>query len=86
MARIDPNELSERLAGWLRTRIEEPQVHAEWNDSHKLFVSMVSPSFEEMDEADRQELAWESVYKTLTEDENYTIEFIFTEAPSEIEA
>jgi hypothetical protein len=49
----------------------------------RCLVSIVSPDFETMDEADRQSLVWGHLNKTFTWEELSQIEFIFTDSPAE---
>lgn len=44
---------------------------------------IVSPSFEGLDEVDRQRIVWDHLRKSFSDDELEQIEFIFTDAPSE---
>ncbi len=48
-----------------------------------MLMYVVSPSFEDMDDGDRQHLIWAHALKIFDYDEQDRIEFIFTEAPSE---
>lgn len=52
----------------------------------KIEVGVVSPTFEGMDEARRQELVWGRVLDTFEADEWRRIAFIYTDAPSEVAA
>lgn len=86
MSPIDLEQFDATLGESLSTVLQAPQVHAEWNDRYKLFVSVISPTFEELDEGERQVIAWDHVLRNFGEDVADEIEFIYTEAPSEIEA
>ncbi|MEO6811514.1 MAG: hypothetical protein ABI353_20570 [Isosphaeraceae bacterium] len=64
--------------------LEEPEVRVVPGDQFKYLGIVVSRSFEGMDEAERQELVWERVLRTLDRDDQAQIEFIYTDTPSEI--
>lgn len=79
------DRLSQQLARALDGRLDGPRVTLEQNDSGRLFAYIVSPSFENMEDSDRQALAWGAVLDNFDEGDQRRIEFIFTDAPSEID-
>lgn len=50
---------------------------------YKYFGSIVSPSFEGMNEAKRQSLVWGQILESLDDDDQRRVEFVYTDAPSE---
>ena len=48
-----------------------------------VLVTVISASFEGMDESKRQEKVWDCLLADFDEDERGRIEFVFTKAPSE---
>ncbi len=74
-------KLQERLAG----RLAEPTVQVIPSEFYKVMILVVSPTFEGMDEADRQEIVWDCVLNDFDVTERRQIEFIYTDAPSERE-
>jgi hypothetical protein len=55
-------------------------------DYGKFLAIIISPTFENMDDGDRQELVWGQVLDHLDQEEQGWIEFLYTYAPSEEEA
>ncbi len=55
------------------------------NRGSRVLVAVISPAFEEMDEADRQELVWGKLLDELGDYESRRVEFVFTDTPKEIE-
>lgn len=51
----------------------------------KILAQVVSPSFETMDEGDRQRLVWGKLLDELPDRESRMVEFVYTDSPSEIE-
>lgn len=54
-------------------------------DGRKLVAVVVSASFENMDEADRQGLVWGHLQDQFEDDDLVLLEFVFTNTPSENE-
>ena len=77
--------LRERLESSLQGLVLEMKLEVVKNDRYMYFITITSPMFESMDEADRQSLVWDRVLNRLTPSEWTHIEFIFTYAPSELE-
>lgn len=72
----------------LRQKLEE--ALKEYPDAESVEISedgklatILSESFEGVDEAIRQEKVWEYLRGKLSEDELYSIEFVFTDTPKE---
>ena len=82
---IAEQALKDKLFGSLNVVIPEMTLKVRKNDRYLYFVQIVSPLFEDLDEADRQSLVWERILSGLDTSEWKTIEFIYTDAPSEIE-
>lgn len=81
---LDLQEFSDKFQRSLTGVLKEPSVSADEGYPGKFLVYVLSPTFEGLDEGERQEIVWEQVFKCLDEDEQERIEFIFTEAPSEV--
>jgi acid stress-induced BolA-like protein IbaG/YrbA len=53
-------------------------------DDWRFVATLVAPRFEGMHEIERQEQVWEALLDELSDTEAEFLEFVFTEAPSEI--
>lgn len=82
----DLKHFSDRLRQGLKESLLRPEVSATRGNLFKILAFVVSPTFEGMDEAERQAIVWGNVFDTFTEDEQRRIEFIYTDAPSELES
>jgi hypothetical protein len=82
---VDLAKLGERVRQDLATEIDAPAVEVVETDRYRAFVLVTSPTFEGMDESKRQSTVWGSALRALTDDEQRMIEFIFADAPSEVE-
>lgn len=81
----DLKQFSQRLKQSFESALADPIVSAERGDFTKVLVYVVSPTFEGMDEGDRQEIVWERVLEDFAPDDQRKIEFIYTDAPSEVD-
>ncbi len=50
----------------------------------RVLVSLISPSFDTMNEGDRQELVLGALYDGLGDYESRWVEFVFTDTPAEV--
>ncbi len=75
------DELSKALA----PQLDSPKISARRGDFYKFLGFVVSPTFEGMDEGRRQEIIWAEILDHLSPEMQDRIEFIYTEAPSELE-
>ena len=82
---ITEESLKDKLRRSLEGVIPEMTLKVKKNDRYRYFVQIVSPLFEELDEADRQSLVWERILADFDSSEWKTIEFIYTDSPSELE-
>ena len=82
---IAEQALHDKLQRSLDGVIPEMTLKVKKNDRYMYFVQIVSPLFEELDEADRQSLVWERILSDFDPTDWKTIEFIYTDSPSEIE-
>jgi hypothetical protein len=74
-------ELFERLD------VERPEVYFEPGPAdYRIVPVVVSPSFETMEENDRQLLVWEAILDELTDYEQQAIDTVFTFSPTEFAA
>jgi acid stress-induced BolA-like protein IbaG/YrbA len=73
--------LERSLEGLPCTRIDAIQ-----GDPFRFLGIVVSPAFEGMEDFERQEIVWDRVLKTIDWSDLWRIEFLFTNAPSEVEA
>jgi acid stress-induced BolA-like protein IbaG/YrbA len=76
----------EKLRRSMEGHLESPRVDVIEGDPYRFLGIIVSPTFEGMEDFDRQELVWQRVYKTIDEEDRRRIEFLFTNAPSEVTA
>jgi acid stress-induced BolA-like protein IbaG/YrbA len=60
------------------------QVKILENRGTRVLVSVISSSFEEIDEAHRQRMVWGKLMKELGDYDSRRVEFVFTDSPSEI--
>lgn len=81
----DLKQFREKLERSLQGVLDRPVVSASEEDRYKVLFSVISPTFEGMDEGNRQEIVWDQVLNNFDEGEQDRIEFIYTEAPSELE-
>lgn len=67
--------------------LDSPRVRAfdAPGSAYSVMAQVVSPDYELMDEADRQAMVWRLIHKELTTDEQRRVEFVYTDAPSELE-
>ncbi len=76
------DKLTQSLDGY----VERPVIDTLPSGIYKIDVGVVSPTFEGMNEARRQEIVWGRVLETFEVDEWRRIEFIYTDSPSEAAA
>ncbi len=60
------------------------QVRILENRGTRVLVSVVSSSFEEIDEGHRQRMVWGRLINELGDYDSRRVEFVFTDSPSEI--
>jgi acid stress-induced BolA-like protein IbaG/YrbA len=84
MSMLDLGVFKDKLKHSLEGHVEDPEVDAIPGDYHQVLGIIVSPSFEGMDEGRRQEIVWDRVLRTFDEAERRSIEFIYTNAPSDV--
>jgi hypothetical protein len=65
--------------------IVKPEVRIIDHYGLRILAQVVSPSFETMDEGDRQVLVWGKLLDELPDRESRMVEFVYTDSPSEIE-
>jgi acid stress-induced BolA-like protein IbaG/YrbA len=82
---IPDAELSARFLDALRQLpVQDPTIEMHAGDGYHLLATVVSPTFEGMDEFDRQDLVWGHLREHLDMGARARIEFVFTDAPSEL--
>jgi hypothetical protein len=64
--------------------IVDPEVRILKHYGLRILAQVVSPSFETMDEGDRQTLVWGKLLDDLPDRESRMVEFVYTDSPSEI--
>ncbi len=80
------NDFDRRLEASLRgLKLDAPIIRVLPADSakYKCFADIISETFEGMDEAERQAIAWGRILETLDDEDQRRIEFMYTDAPSE---
>ncbi len=76
----------ELLSRSMEGHLESPQIEVKEGDPYRYLVNVISPTFEGMEDFDRQRIVWRRVYETIDEEEHRWIEFIFTNSPSDMAA
>jgi hypothetical protein len=79
-------QFTEKLERNLQGVVERPRVSAKRGNLYKILAQVVSPTFEGMEEHERQEIVWRLVLDTFDQDEQDRIGFLYTDAPSEVDA
>jgi hypothetical protein len=78
-------ELKEQVRKLLEgLEIETPQVNILDHYGLRILAQVISPSFEMMNEHDRQVLVWGKLLDELPDEDSRMVEFVYTESPSEI--
>lgn len=72
------------LRGALVPLLESPEISARRGDFYKFLGFVISPTFEGMDDGRRQEIVWAEILDHLSPEMQDRIEFIYTDAPSEM--
>ena len=65
--------------------IVDPQVKILEHFGLRILAQVVSPTYETMDEGDRQAMVWGKLLDELPDRESRMVEFVYTDSPSEIE-
>lgn len=79
---VDLNQKIARVLSALDLKDAEIDVQGV---DHSVIATIVSGSFEGMDEAERQSMVWNALLKQLDDRERGAVEFVFTIAPGEHE-
>jgi hypothetical protein len=61
--------------------LERPEIYVVPAESGRLIATVVSESFDGMDEAERQERVWDAMLRQMTPLERSGVEFVFTISP-----
>jgi hypothetical protein len=64
--------------------VEDPKVSILDTRGSKVLASVVSPSFETMDEGERQALVWGRLIDELGDYDSRWVEFVYTDSPTEV--
>lgn len=81
----DLARFTDELRKALAPILEAPEISARRGDFYNFLGFVVSPTFEGMDEGRRQEIVWAEILDHLSPEMQDRVEFIYTDAPSEIE-
>jgi acid stress-induced BolA-like protein IbaG/YrbA len=76
----------EMLTRSMEGHLESPQVEVMEGEPFRFQGNIVSPTFEGMEDWERQELVWGRVYATFNEEDRQWLDFIFTNSPAEMAA
>jgi acid stress-induced BolA-like protein IbaG/YrbA len=76
----------EMLTRSMEGHLESPQIDVIESDPYRYQGIIVSPTFDGMEDWERQEQVWDRVYKTFDEEDRPWLDFIFTNTPAEIAA
>ncbi|MBL4685701.1 MAG: hypothetical protein JKY37_13995 [Nannocystaceae bacterium] len=80
------SDLTQKVADTLwGLKLESPEIEVH-DSGGAIFATVVSGSFTDVDEAERQKQVWAALRGSLSDAERVVIEFVFTIAPGEKEA
>jgi hypothetical protein len=74
------------LSRSLEGRLDSPDIRVVEPAPYRYAAIIVSPTFEGMDDYDRQVLAWQAVLDHISEEDRRWIEFLHTYSPAEMAA
>jgi hypothetical protein len=86
LAMNDLERYQELLSRGLEGRLESPEIRVIETEPYRYAGIIVSPTFAEMEDHDRQRLAWQAVLDTFNEEDRRWIEFLYTHTPAEMAA
>jgi len=66
-----------------QTSLKAPRIKVFRGEFNEILVTILSASFEGMDESERQEIVWKRIFADFDEDARSLIKFIFTQSPAE---
>ncbi|HEU5118573.1 MAG TPA: hypothetical protein VFT74_18385 [Isosphaeraceae bacterium] len=78
--------LVEKVRQSLHGHLQDPDISLVPDEEFGVLVRVISPTFEHMDDYDRQKLVWGRLLEDLNRLERRRLEFVFTNSPSEMEA
>ncbi len=79
------DQIETRLKHLFEGKLESPRIRVFSDQPWKVLVQIVSSTFEGLDEGERQALVWQVLLDELAEFDRRRIEFIYTDAPSDLE-
>jgi hypothetical protein len=82
----DGERYRELLSRGVEGRLESPEIRMIETEPFRYAGVVISPTFEGMEDHDRQRLAWQAVLDTFSEEDRRWIEFIYTHTPAEMAA
>jgi hypothetical protein len=82
----DRERYKQMLTESMEGHLESPLVDVLEAEPFRFQGSIVSPTFEGMEDWERQELVWGRVYRTFNEEDRRWLDFIFTNTPAEMAA
>jgi hypothetical protein len=68
-----------------QTPLLNPRVEVFEGDFHDILVRVLSPSFDKMDENERQLIVWKRMFADFESRDRKLVKFIFTDSPAEFE-
>ncbi len=63
--------------------LEDPKVEILEPFGRKLLIGVISPSYERMNEGERQALVWDKLLDAIGDDATRWVEFVYTDSPTE---
>jgi len=63
----------------------DPEVRILENRGSRVLVGLISPSFEQMEDGDRQAMVWGKLIDDLGYNDSSRVEYVFTRTPRELE-
>jgi hypothetical protein len=76
----------ELLRQSMEGHLESPKVDVIEDEPFRFLGNIISPTFEGMEDWERQEFVWGRVYQTFNEEDRRWLDFLFTNTPSEMAA
>lgn len=82
---LDLDSFRDQLGRSVADRLDSPRIDALPGMGGMFLGVVIAPEFEDMNEGQRQSLVWRGVLDHFAEEDLERIEFIYTDAPSEVD-
>jgi hypothetical protein len=78
-------DIKEKVKAALETLdLEDMEVRILENRGSRVLAAVISPSFERIEDADRQSMVWGKLLDDLGDDDSRWVEYVFTKSPREV--